>query len=86
MLARQAREIIGETATSTPKGKFHNLCTWVLDACGLNTTGLEDAIRRCLEKHASWLKWHNLPANYSAVGALNDEQLTAIPEDAEQGP
>jgi hypothetical protein len=84
MLARNAREIIGEAASPTSDGKFHNLCTWVFGACGMDDNGLEAAISRCLKKHSAMLRWHALPAYLSPVGKLTEEQIAAIPEDSEQ--
>jgi len=52
-LANDAEAIIGERAISAAKASFVNLCTFVLDACKVNTDGLEDAIERALKKRAA---------------------------------
>ena len=52
-LANDAEAIIGEPATSAAKSSFSNLCTFVLDACKVNTEGLEAAIGRAMQKRAA---------------------------------
>lgn len=84
LLARDAVKIIGRPATRSSTGDFMDLCSSVLGACGMETTGLAEAIRRCLDKHASFLQLHALPAYLSPVGKLTEEQIAAIPEDPEQ--
>lgn len=61
LLARDATKIIGRRATAAANGPFQRLCKSVFDCCGIDDTGIEDAVERCLEKHARWLEWNALP-------------------------
>jgi hypothetical protein len=83
LLARDSRQIIEEAASATSNGPFHNLCSWVLPACGIGTQGLEDAITRCLKKYREWLCWAQLPTAEHIVGVLAPSDTDAIPDDPE---
>jgi hypothetical protein len=47
-MAEMSPEIIGESATTTAKGKFAELCIAVLPACGFSSEGIEKAIEAAL--------------------------------------
>src|SRR5271156_3153379 len=49
-LAEASELIVGKRATTTPGGKFAELCIAVLPACGFSSEGIEKAIERVLEK------------------------------------
>ena len=49
-LADSAPEIIGRKAAASQTGPFVRLCAAVLDACGLDVSGLDKAIPRVLQK------------------------------------
>ena len=83
LLARDSRQIIEEAASATSNGPFHNLCSWVLPACGIGMEGLEDAIARCLKKYREWLCWAQLPSAEHIVGVLAPSDTDAIPDDPE---
>jgi hypothetical protein len=59
-LAEAAPEVIGKPATVATTGKFVNLCTTVLVACGLPEAGIEKAIppvvRKLRPNQAKWRK------------------------------
>jgi hypothetical protein len=83
LLARDSRQIIEEAASASSNGPFHNLCSWVLPACGIGMEGLEDAITRCLKKYREWLCWAQLPTAEHIVGVLAPSDTDAIPDDPE---
>lgn len=83
LLARDSHKIVEEAASATSNGPFHNLCSWVLPACGIGTKGLEDAIARCLKKYSEWLCWAQLPAADHIVGVLGQSETDAIRDDPE---
>lgn len=83
LLARDSRKIIGEAPSVTSKAPFHNLCSWVLPACGIGMEGLEDAITRCLKKYREWLCWAQLPSAAEIVGSFPSSDIAAIPDDPE---
>lgn len=84
LLARDSMKIIGTGPTTTPNGKFHQLCSWVLPLCGIGSDGLEEAIGRCLNKHAKWLEWAQLPTGEHIVGQLSEAEIAVIPDDLEE--
>ncbi len=49
-LAERSSLIVGRCATTTPKGKFAELCIAVLPACGWSSDGIEKAIEAVLGK------------------------------------
>lgn len=49
-LAARSSFIVGRRATTTPKGKFAELCIAVLPACGFHSDGIEKAIEAVLGK------------------------------------
>jgi len=49
-LAERSSWIVGRQATTTPKGKFAELCIAVLPACGFDSEGIEKAIEGVLGK------------------------------------
>lgn len=61
LLARDAMGIIGSKPSASTRKAFFNLCTWVLNACQIDTEGLEDAVKRCLKKYKTWFEWYYLP-------------------------
>ncbi len=83
LLARDAEKIIGQKAKANSTSKFAKLCVAVTNACGIDDTGHEEALRRCLKKFADWLEWYQLPEYSNAVGILTEEQILAIPDDPE---
>lgn len=83
LLARDSRQIIGEAPSATSNGQFHNLCSWVLPACGIGMEGLEDAITRCLKKYHEWIGWAQLPSAAHIVSSLAASDIAAIPDDPE---
>jgi hypothetical protein len=57
-LAEVAREVIGKPAAVATTGKFVDLCTAVLAACGLPEAGIEKAIPPVVKKlRADQAKW-----------------------------
>lgn len=85
LLARDSLQIVGAAPSAKPKGSFHNLCSWVLPACSIETDGLEDAITRCLKKYHEWLCWAQLPSAEHIVGGVVQLDTSAIPDDPEVG-
>lgn len=73
-LACKSLDIIGETAASNPKGSFFNLCTHVVNACGVDDAGLEDAVRRCLERNKKWIEWNYLPRHSIEIDGTGVER------------
>jgi hypothetical protein len=58
-LAKEAPEIIGKRATIAKTGKFVDLCTAVLLACGLPESGIATAIPSVVRKLRAYQnKWH----------------------------
>jgi hypothetical protein len=49
-LAEASRNILGRRATATAGGRFQRLCAAVFDRCGLDSTGLTEAVERVLTK------------------------------------
>ena len=85
LLARDAGKIMGVTPSGTPNSPFHQLCSWVLPACGIGMDGLEEALTRCLKKYQSLLDWAQLPPAEHIVGRLSAAEIAVIPNDAEPG-
>jgi hypothetical protein len=61
-LAKAAPDIIGKSATAAVTGTFVDLCTSVLQACGLREEGIAKAIppivKRLRAHQEKWAKFH----------------------------
>lgn len=53
-LARDASDILEKPISKSGGQPFIDLCNQVLAACNITTTGLEEAIKRCLGKSQTW--------------------------------
>lgn len=82
LLARDSNRIIGAEPSYKKNSKFFKLCCAVIDNCGFDSNGHEDAVEGCLKKYGAWIEWDRLPEHEISIKSLSAEEIEAI----ESGP